>query len=457
MHIEVRTWAGAGASAVTACALVLAGLASCDGSSGGGGDAGDLPDTTPPIDGPATDSGSGGSDGGADGAADGGDPSCAVTPCMVQVTAGLEHACSLAADGKVFCWGNNLGGQVGTGPGGVVDGGGTDSKSAGLQVMGLGVAKQVTAGYYHTCALLQDGTVWCWGDNSKGQLAQAADGGAQAPSPSPKQVMGLPMGVTQIEAGGWHTCALANGSVTCWGFNASGQIGTGTGNDAGVSPLVVPTPTQVANLSGVTDLGLGDQLTCALTGSGPVCFGTNTFGQLGRGGAAGAPPFATAPAAVSGAAANTTALAKATGYHQCALSASGAQCWGRNGAAQLGTGSMSAPMTSPQSVAGLMNAQEIAPGGNHTCARLQNGSVACWGANAHGQTGQMPDPDGGVTSPLNVQGLTNVLQLASGWADFSCAVVKGGTVWCWGGNYNGQLGRGGNAPQVDNQPARVVF
>jgi alpha-tubulin suppressor-like RCC1 family protein len=462
MSHRVRSFAGAGAALVMSSAAVLfasvcaSGLVSCDGGSSTT-DGGNVPDgTTPPVDGQATDTGSS-NDAGDAGATDGGDPNCSVTPCMARVVAGLEHACALSQAGTVYCWGNNLGGQVGTGPGGLVDGGGIDTKSAGLQVMGLGVAKAITAGYYHSCALLADGTVWCWGDNSKGQLGQSADGGAQAPAPAPKQVMGLPMGITQVEAGGWHTCVLAGGNVTCWGLNASGQIGTGTGNDSGVTPLVVSTPTQVANLTGATDLGLGDQLTCALTGSGPTCLGTNSFGQLGRGGDAGQPPFATAPGAVTGAAATPSELAKATGFHQCLLAPSGAQCWGRNGLAQLGTGSVSAPISTPQTVTGLAMPQEIAPGGNHTCARLQNGNIQCWGGNIHGQAGQMAIDDAGITAPTNVQGITNALQITSGWGDFSCAVVKGGTVWCWGGNFSGQLGRGGNAPQSDYVPARVVF
>lgn len=445
---------GCATLALSALLISLTGLASCDGGTVGV-DGGGLPDGQSPLDGEAQDGA--GDDGGEAGPTDGGDPGCTVTPCMTDVAAGLEHACALSRDGKVYCWGNNGGGQLGVGPGGLVDGGGTDTKSVGVQVMGLGVAKAITAGYTHTCALLADGTVWCWGDNAKGQLGQPADGGAQPPAPTPKPVMGLPMGITQVEAGGWHTCVLAGGNVTCWGLNSAGQLGTGTGGDAGVSPAVVAVPAQVANVAGGTDLGLGDQFTCVLIAGVPTCFGSNSFGQLGRGGDAGQPPYATAPGAVGGAAPMATALSKAAGYHQCLLAPSAAQCWGRNGFAQLGTGSASAAVATPQNVTGLTTADEMAPGGNHTCARLQNGSIQCWGGNTHGQAGQVPDSDAGVTSPTAVAGVANALRIASGWGDFSCAVVKGGAVWCWGGNFSGQLGRGGNAMPYDNVPARVVF
>jgi alpha-tubulin suppressor-like RCC1 family protein len=187
------------------------------------------------------------------------------------------------------------------------------------------------------------------------------------------------------------------------------------------------------------------------------CFGSNSFGQLGRGGDAGIPSYDPNPGN-AGMLGMGSDLGKSTGSHQCALVSGAGQCWGRNHQGQV-TGTPDVPVTSPVAVMGLMMAQEVAPGNTHTCALIQGGTVQCWGSNFHGQSGQMGagDPEAGVAMPTNVGGLTNAISIASGWGDFSCSVVKGGDVWCWGSNFEGQLGRGGNAPQYDNTPKKVTF
>jgi alpha-tubulin suppressor-like RCC1 family protein len=116
---------------------------------------------------------------------------------------------------------------------------------------------------------------------------------------------------------------------------------------------------------------------------------------------------------------------------------------------------------------GLSGATEVAPGSTHTCALISDGGVVqCWGLNGHGQTGEtLSDPEAGTYVPTSVAGIKGALQVASGWGDFSCAIVSGGAVWCWGANYEGQLGRGGNATigtclggnGCDNVPQKVIF
>jgi alpha-tubulin suppressor-like RCC1 family protein len=442
---------------ITAVTLGVSSLAtfSCD-STNGSPDGGDMDDVVQPM----GDSGGDGmaGDGDTDASMDAGDPNCTVNHCATQLALGLEHACALSNDGTVRCWGLNSAGQVGVGPGGMTDSGAFDTRNTPTLVQNLGMAKQITAGYYHTCALLMDDTVWCWGDNSKGQLGAPADGGAQPPKPTPVKIAGTPMGITQIQAGGFHTCALAGGSVSCWGLNSSGQVGTGSVQpEAGVAPAIVSSPNAVSAISGATDLGLGDQFTCVSTASNVQCFGSNSFGQLGRGGDAGSPPFDPAPAAAMPLGAGTD-LSKSTGSHQCAIAGGIGSCWGRNHFGQV-NGTPGIAVTTPGSVMGLMMPQEIAPGGTHTCALLMGGSVQCWGGNFHGQAGQMGagDPEAGVPMPTNVSGLTDIVSVASGWGDFSCAIQKGGIVWCWGANFEGQLGRGGNAPQYDSVPKKVIF
>jgi alpha-tubulin suppressor-like RCC1 family protein len=418
------------------------------------------------------DTGNGSEGGGGEGGDDGSmmdvvDPNCNVKNCAKQVALGLEHACALLQDGNVRCWGLNSLGQLGYGDAGMQsEGGAYFTSNVGYQVQNLGPAKAITAGYYHTCAILQNDEVWCWGDNSYGQLALPADGGVQPPHTTPVKINAAPTGISELKAGGWHTCALAGGMVTCWGRNDQGQQGSGTPNDSGVTPIVISNPAAVANVSGVAHIGLGDQFTCVANASNVQCFGNNSFGQLARGGDAGQPPFSQTPANATGLGAMTD-LAKSSGGHECAL-ANGVQCWGRNGVGQA-NGMPSTPLTAPVTVMGLSGAVEVAPGGTHTCARVaggDGGTVQCWGLNGHGQTGDMiTDPEAGTATPLAVKGLVNPIQIASGWGDFSCALVQGGAVWCWGANFEGQLGRGGNATigtcnggnGCDATPQKVIF
>lgn len=453
-----------GPAAIFTSCLVLLGASfvtsSCDsGSTDDGGD----PDVINGGDGTGGD-GTSGEGGDMDGQGDVVDPNCNVANCATSVALGLEHACALIKDGTVRCWGLNSLGQLGYADAGVLNEGGTFwTSNIGYKVGNLGPAKALTAGYYHTCALLQNDEVWCWGDNSKGQLAMGVN---TTPNINPVKINAAPAGITELRAGGWHTCALSGGMVTCWGRNDQGQQGTGTPNDSGVTPGVITSPAAVNGVSGATHIGLGDQFTCIASANDVKCFGNNSFGQLARGGDAGQPPFSTTVTATQGLT-MVDDVVKSNGSHECVLLGGAAKCWGRNHIGQAIPGPGTLSLTAPVSVTGLAGAIAIAPGSKHTCALIGDGGIVqCWGLNDHGQTGEMiSDPEAGTYVPTAVGGIKNALAVASGWGDFSCAVVQGGAVWCWGANFEGQLGRGGNATMgtcnggngCDNNPAKVVF
>ncbi len=274
----------------------------------------------------------------------------------------------------------------------------------------------------HTCARLGDGSVRCWGYNSRGQLGD----GTMTNRPNPTLVPGL-TGVIELAAG-YHTCArLGDGSVRCWGNNQWGQLGDGTTTNR-------PNPTLVPGLTGVIELTPGNVHTCARLGDGSVrCWGNNQWGQLGDGTTTNRPNPTLVPGLTG-----VVELA-AVGSHTCARLGDGSvRCWGNNSYGQLGDGTTT-NRPNPTLVPGLTGVVELAAGNYHTCARLGDGSVRCWGNNSYGQLG-----DGTTTnrpSPTLVPGLTGVIELTPGNVH-TCARLGDDSVRCWGNNPYGQLGDG---------------
>jgi alpha-tubulin suppressor-like RCC1 family protein len=191
----------------------------------------------------------------------------------VQVAARGSHTCALLETGQVQCWGDNSFGQLGTGA----------SSSAPAPtprlVVAIDDAVEVAAGSTHTCARRRSGEVWCWGSNAFGQVG---DGTVRNERPQPTRAGSL-TDATQLTAGVDHSCALdAAGAVWCWGNNTDGQLGIDNTVPGGV--IEMPTPTRVASLDPADRIGAGDAHTCVrLAGGGYRCWGFNESGQLGDG------------------------------------------------------------------------------------------------------------------------------------------------------------------------------
>src|SRR6266704_2745613 len=245
---------------------------------------------------------------------------------------------------------------------------------------GVSSAAAVDAGSFHTCALLQDGTVRCWGLNDSGQLGD----GTTTNASTPVAVAGVG-GAAAVTGGGFHTCArFPDGTLECWGRNDSGQLG-----DPATTSFSSVTPVRVTGITTAIAVTAGGFHTCALLPDGTVrCWGENDFGQLGNGTTdpiPGSPStFNPTPVTVSGI---TTAVAiSAGGWHTCALLRDGTvQCWGRNTDGRLGNGT-TANSSTPTTVSGITPAA-VAPGAEHACAILRDGTVRCWGDNNWGQLG----------------------------------------------------------------------
>ncbi len=254
-----------------------------------------------------------------------------VTPTEVRglsggvrmVAAGERHTCALLSGGGVRCWGSNRHGQLGDGT--------YEDRSSAVPVSDLGAGvKAIAAGWRHTCALMEDGGVRCWGANNDGQLGDRTG----VEKLIPVEVHGLDSGGTMIAAGGRHTCAVVStGGVKCWGYNERGQLGNRTLDSVSV-------PTFVPDVTNVGAISTGWQHTCVLAGAGSiVCWGNNEKGQVSAGGDLAR----TRPVAVSPSPGFGFALA-AGGHHTCAIVREGdVRCWGDNEYGQLGTGSPAGP------------------------------------------------------------------------------------------------------------------
>jgi alpha-tubulin suppressor-like RCC1 family protein len=352
---------------------------------------------------------------------------------LKSIATGNGHTCVLMAGGGVKCWGDNFYGQLGDGS--------RIRQLRPVDVSGLtGGVTALQAGNNHTCALMAGGGVKCWGYNSAGQLGDGTKNDGYAPV----DVGDLSSGVTALAAGDRHTCALtASGGVKCWGLNLWGQLGDGTTVEH-LTPVDVLTLT-----SGVTAVAAGSLYNCALmTAGGVKCWGDNTHGQLGI----GTTQLRLSPVEVSGLSGGVTALA-AGEHHTCALmEGGGVKCWGLNDLGQLGDGTSETRLT-PVDVSGLESEViALAAGSRHTCALTTSAGVKCWGDNSSGQLG-----DGTTTNrstPVDVSGLTSAVTVLAAGSYHTCVITANAGASCWGSNYAGQLG---NWTTIDSSTPVDVF
>jgi len=398
-----------------------------------------------------------------DGAAGDGDRCSAI--CMneevMEVATGYRHTCALLRDGRVKCWGSNANGALGLG----TDDGDADGESnrgddpnemgASLQALDLGTDSKVTsieAGGAHTCAVLGGGLVKCWGYNYAGQLGLGDTQtrgitANQMGDQLPPVLLGSLSAAKAVSAGGTHTCALlTDGKVKCWGLNESGQLGIGETGNRGVAGDQMGDFLQPVDLGkAAQSIAAGEQHTCALLVDGNVkCWGMNNHGQLGVGDyLSRGDDLADFPLPAVDLGTNDAAVAIAAGrLSSCALVSSGkVKCWGN-------------PFPQPVEVNLGTNepAIGIAVGSGYTCALLASGDVKCWGGvNSQGQLG-LGDAVGHENpaglSPIDLGIDVDVAAIAAGFSH-TCAILADGSLKCWGSNSEGWLGLGDTEPQGD--------
>ena len=362
------------------------------------------------------------------------------------VSAAANHSCGVTTVGSAYCFGWNEFGQLGDGT--------TDTRftpvfiSGGLSFAGVsaGIANSNTAvagGF--TCGVTTDGTAYCWGPNSEGQLGD----GTNTDRSVPVSVTGG-LSFASVSAGGEdnnggssHACGVTtSGDAYCWGSNApSGQLGDGTTTNRN-------TPVLVSGLLSFALVSAGALHTCGVTTNGDgYCWGVGANGQVGDGAGASS----NVPLLVTGGLTFTSV--SAGGNHTCGVTTSGeAYCWGTNFSGELGDGTPPrAAQNTPVLVSGGLSFALVSAGLNHTCGVTTSGDAYCWGQNVEGELG-----DGTTTNrntPVLVSGGLS-FDLVSAGEFYTCGDTINGAAYCWGSNGFGQRGDGTNAPATT--PVRVL-
>lgn len=343
------------------------------------------------------------------------------------------HACGITTDNKLACWGLGGSGQLGYQT--------NDNEPSPTIVENLLSVSMVGLGDYHSCAVgklteTDTETLYCWGSNSSGQLG--IDPGADPSLPS--VVVGITGEVLQIAGGAEHTCVIAReneeNQVYCWGSNAEGQLGTGSTQNAAE-------PTPVSGSQGAIQIAAGASHTTILKDTGFIqSWGTNKEGQLGN----GALFRRQLPIHLQNTfpSLNDEPLKDVISgeLHTCALTDSGSVfCWGGNQYGQVGNGSIE---FAKEPVRVLdSGVAKISAGPLNTCAVLDTGEVMCWGwatsrftEDGYQNNGLVP---GYVLVEENEERINNIVSVEEGNGHL-CALNSAGKIFCWGNNYFGQLG-----------------
>jgi len=403
------------------------------------------------------------------------------------VGAGDGHTCAILEDGQVKCWGNNNSGALGLGD--TINRGDNANEMGGnLPAVDLGSgasAVQIVAGF-HSCALLDDGQVKCWGRNDFGALGledqdYRGDNLNEMGRNLPSVNLGSNRTARQLSAYGFHTCALLdNGQVKCWGFNGRLQLGFEGSRQWGGAIGEMGDNLPTVNLgSGRTALQIttGNAHSCALLDNFQAkCWGLNAHGVLGIGSSARRAADDSLPTIDLGL--GRTALQIETGgNHSCAILDDGdLKCWGYNSSGQLGLSDQATRGDAPNEMGNRLpfvelgtgrTAKQIALGFDYTCALLDNDQVKCWGNNLNGQLGygdtlnrgDNPNEMGNNLATIDFGTGRTVQEITIGTGQ-ACVLLDNDDIKCWGAGGTGQLGsgdtlnRGGNASDMgDNLPA----
>lgn len=398
-----------------------------------------------------------------------------------KIASGAYHNCARMPTGEMKCWGSNSSGQLGLGHSNDIgDSSGEMGSSMTATTLGSRKAVQIALGGSHTCALLDDSTVKCWGGNSSGQLGQGSTANLGDNSGEMSSLAAIDLGTgrtpTQIAAGYYHSCALLdNATIKCWGYSGNGELGQGNTSVLGDATGEMGDSLPTVNLGTgrtATQIFANFFATCAiLDNSTTKCWGYNSFGGAGQGHTSHvgdeSNELGDYLSAIDFGTGRTATQISSGQYHTCAtLDNATAKCFGRNAYGELGqgntthlgdnSGEMGENLTAIDLGTGR-TATQMSAGSSYSCALLDNGTVKCWGSNSYGQLGQGNTTNLGGAAGQMGDSLTafslgtgrTATKITTG-SSHACALLDNSTVKCWGSNSSGQLGKGNTTNLGDN-------
>ena len=356
---------------------------------------------------------------------------------------GNSHTCAILENGSAMCWGLDNYGQLGDGG----DATNLIKPTSFVSIDGGQTVAQIYARQLRTCIVLDDNSASCWGFNEDGQAGD--DSTNTYKSPSVKVEFPQGKGVKSMGMGLKHTCAiLEDDTLTCWGLDSHGALGNGDSDTSDkYTPQTITTPSDRK----VVKVEPGETHTCILLDDGGVmCWGRDNVGQLGNGDTSDTIHAPSSNVELpEGRAATDLSVGN---HHSCALLDNGSiTCWGLNNYGQLGENTTTnRPIPVYAHLPTGSPAVSVSVGPHSSCAILENSSVYCWGHNNYGRLGI--GVTGGIYQlPMFVEGATDVVDLSLDY-DHTCALSENGSISCWGRSKYGPLGIGPSGDINTPQP-----
>jgi alpha-tubulin suppressor-like RCC1 family protein len=343
-------------------------------------------------------------------------------PHFVQVDVGYLNTCAVRSDGALYCWGDNTFGQLGRSESGPV--------LVPTRFPGVSHVRGVAVGYLHICVLRDDGQVDCWGYNGYRALGcETATLEAQHCTP-----LAAGSGAVEIGSANTHTCVrLANGGVKCWGRGDFGQLGDNKGSPSSATPV------SAVGINSAKGLSVGMWHVAVLLDDARVkIWGNNDYGQLGN----GSLELARIPIPVEGLPGPAAQLGGTGCTHTCVLVQDWSLwCFGDNRSGQIGPTAPNPSLTPVQVIAAGGNVRAVTTGADFTCVRTVESGVRCWGHNSLGNLGNGTFEDSAEPVAVQLPAGTSIRSVVAEYGH-ACALDEGGRIWCWGDNHTGQLGDG---------------